>query len=56
MKYKYFPREFMQLNTSNFSPSEHFSIPLRWDHFTIHIPMWKEVLDYFFPQILLQTI
>tara|TARA_Y100000310_G_scaffold45311_1_gene42248 strand:+ start:4110 stop:4736 length:627 start_codon:yes stop_codon:yes gene_type:complete len=47
MKYKYFPREFMQLNTNNFSPSEHFSIPLRWDHFTIHIPTWKEVLDYF---------
>ena len=47
MKYKYYPRKFMQLKTNHFLPSEHFSIPIRWDHFTIHIPVWKQVLDYF---------
>ena len=47
-KYKRFPRNLTKFKTPNYTPKDHFTIPIRWDNFTMHALLWKEVLDHFF--------
>ena len=47
-QFKRYPRNLTEFKTTNYIPKDHFTIPLRWDNFTMHAPLWKEVLDHFF--------
>jgi len=43
-----YPRSLTEFKTSNYLPKDHFTNLKRWDHFTMHAPLWTEVLDHFF--------
>jgi len=47
-QYKKYPRSLTQFKTSNYVPGDHFTIPKKWDNFTMHAPLWKQTLDHFF--------
>lgn len=47
-QYPKYPLELTKFKTSNYKPGSHYTIPLRWDNFTMHVPLWKKVLEHFF--------
>jgi predicted O-methyltransferase YrrM len=48
IQYPKYPREFTTFKTDNFIPKEHFSNLPRWDNFSMHVPLWNNVLNHFF--------
>mgnify|MGYP003120110660 CR=1 FL=1 len=48
IKYKRYPLNLTKFKTDNYKPKNHFRIPLRWDNFTMHVPLWKQVLSHYF--------
>ena len=47
-QYKRYPISLTKFKTANYTPKNHFRIPLRWDNFTMHVPIWNQVLNHFF--------
>jgi hypothetical protein len=47
-QYKRYPLNLTKFKTNNYIPKNHFRIPLRWDNFTMHVPLWNQVLSHFF--------
>ena len=43
-----YPLELTKFKSTNYQPQPHFRNRLNWDHFTVHIPLWNEVLNHFF--------
>ena len=43
-----YPLELTVFKTKNYQPQPHFRNTIRWDHFTIHTPLWNNVLNHFF--------
>lgn len=43
-----YPRELTRFKTENYIPREHYTNVLKWDHFSMHVPQWKTVLNHFF--------
>lgn len=48
IQYPRYPIELTKFKTDYYKPADHFTIPERWDNFTINIPNWKHVLNHFF--------
>ena len=47
-QYERYPINLTKFKTDNYIPKDHFRIPLRWDNFTMHVPLWHQVLNHFF--------
>lgn len=47
-QYPKYPLELTKFKTSNYRPANHYTIPERWDNFTMHVPIWRQVLNHFF--------
>lgn len=47
-QYPKYPLTLTKFKTDNYQPGNHYTIPVRWDNFTMHVPVWKQVLDHFF--------
>lgn len=45
---KKYPLELTEFKTNNYRPGSHYTIPKRWDNFTMHVPVWSQVLSHFF--------
>ena len=43
-----YPLELTKFKTNNYTPKPHFRNTIRWDHFTMNIPLWDVVLNHFF--------
>ena len=43
-----YPRELTRFKTENYIPREHYTNVLKWDNFSMHVPLWRQVLDHFF--------
>ncbi len=43
-----YPLELTKFKTDNYKPGDHYRIPQRWDNFTMHAPLWTEVLNHYF--------
>lgn len=43
-----YPRELTEFKTSNYNPGNHYTVPKKWDNFTMHVPLWNQVLTHFF--------
>ena len=48
IQYERYPLNLTKFKTNNYRPKDHFRVPLRWDNFTMHIPIWNQVLSHFF--------
>lgn len=48
MNEKRYPLEMTQFKTEHYRPGDHFRTPQRWDNFTMHVPIWTQVLNHFF--------
>lgn len=46
-QYPKYPLSLTGFKTTNYTPKEHYTIPQKWDNFTMHVPLWKNVLDQF---------
>lgn len=46
--YPKYPRELTEFKTNNYIPGNHYTIPKRCDNFTMHAPLWSQVLNHFF--------
>lgn len=47
-QYNRYPLEKTKFKTENYRPGDHFRIPLRWDNFTLNVPIWQQVIPQFF--------
>ena len=43
-----YPLNLTSFKSTNYQPGDHYRIPVRWDNFTMHAPLWREVLDHYF--------
>jgi predicted O-methyltransferase YrrM len=45
---KRYPKKLTKFKTNNYIPGEHYRNDREWDHFTMHVPVWTQVLNKFF--------
>lgn len=48
MKLKRYPSDLTLFKTDNYKPQQHYRNLKSWDNFTMHVPLWTQVLDHFF--------
>jgi len=43
-----YPAELTTFKTNNYVPQSHYRNKVGWDHFTLHVPLWDQVLSHYF--------
>jgi predicted O-methyltransferase YrrM len=48
IQYPRYPLELTKFKTENYRPGNHYTNLEKWDNFTMHVPLWNQVLTHFF--------